>query len=188
MEATGQAVDDEESRNESRRPSGDIEMADEGNIENLDASRDRAAPSEVSRKSGASNLSRFSAQNAPSRQSVLEYRVDLKKLKDAVAGTDSRQLKGSKAHSTNYISELSFDSLRFHYSNVIDAIMASNRRMNLYFRIAGINKGTTVSTIFGEKYKAYNAYHDSLLHNKLRIEKEINYYWTYVKEHIDVDH
>ena len=104
-----------------------------------------------------------------------------------MAGTD-RQHKGAKAYSTNYISELSFDSLRFHYSNVIDAIMASNRRMNLYFRIAGINKGTTVSTIFGEKYKAYNAYHDSLLHNKLRIEKEINYYWTYVKEHIDVDH
>jgi len=93
LEATGQAVEDEESRNESRRPSGDIEMADEVDMENLDASRDRAAPSEVSRKSGASNLSRFSAQNAPSRQSVLEYRVDLKKLKNAVAGTDSRQRK-----------------------------------------------------------------------------------------------
>lgn len=65
--------------------------------------------------------------------------------------------------------------------------MASNRRMNLYFRIAGINKGSLVSTIFAEKYKAYNAYHDSLLRNKLRIEKEINFYWTYVKEHIDVD-
>jgi len=77
LEATGQAAEDEESRSESRRPSGDVEMA-----ENLDASRDRAAPSEVSRRSGASNLSRFSAQNAPSRQSVLEYRVDLKKDKD----------------------------------------------------------------------------------------------------------
>lgn len=59
--------------------------------------------------------------------------------------------------------------------------------MNLYFRIAGINKGSLVSTIFADKYKAYNAYHDSLLRNKLRIEKEINFYWTYVKEHVDVD-
>lgn len=59
--------------------------------------------------------------------------------------------------------------------------------MNMYFRIAGTNKASLTSQIYAERYKKYNAYHDSLLHNKLLIEKEINFYWTYVKEHVDVD-
>jgi hypothetical protein len=89
--------------------------------------------------------------------------------------------KDQKANSVNYYAEISFDSLRFQYSNVIEAIIKSNMRMNMYFRIAAINKGSLLSKIYTEKYKSYNAYHDSLLHNKLEIEKEINNYWKYVK-------
>jgi len=80
-------------------------------------------------------------------------------------------LKGLKVNSNNYFSEISFDSLRFQYSNVIEGILVSNKRMNLYFRIAGINKGSLVSEIFAEKYKMHQAYHNSLIVNKLYIEK-----------------
>lgn len=66
-------------------------------------------------------------------------------MKSTMIGDDKLSIKGLKANSANYYAELSFDSLRFQYSNVIEAIIQSNRRMNMYFRIAGINKGSLLS-------------------------------------------
>jgi hypothetical protein len=65
--------------------------------------------------------------------------------------------------SMNYYNEVSFDSLRFHYSNVIEAIIASNRRMNLYFRVAGVNKNSKMCEIFADKYKKFEKYHNMLI-------------------------
>ena len=59
--------------------------------------------------------------------------------------------------------------------------------MNLYFRVAGINKGSLMCDIFAEKYKKFNSYHNSLLCNKISIEKQIHFYWNYVKENVDID-
>ncbi len=73
--------------------------------------------------------------------------------------------------SANYYAEVSFDSLRFHYSNTIHDIIESNRRMNLFFRVAGVNKNSVMSLLFAEKYKAHHQYHNALLKNKLNIEK-----------------
>ena len=89
--------------------------------------------------------------------------------------------------SSNYFNEISFDSLRFQYSNIIAAINQSNRRMNMFYRVAGVNKNSLISSIFIEKYRNHQPYHDQLLNIKLSIEKAIHYYWNYVKENVDVD-
>lgn len=62
--------------------------------------------------------------------------------------------------SHNYFEEVSFDTLRFEYSNIIAAIIDSNRRLNLYFRVAGINKNSHMCEIFFKKYLEFQEYHD----------------------------
>ena len=57
----------------------------------------------------------------------------------------------------------------------------------MYFRIAGVNKGSLMADIFTEKYKAHQNYHNGLLCNKLSIEKQIHFYWHFVKENVDID-
>ena len=59
--------------------------------------------------------------------------------------------------------------------------------MNLYFRVAGINKNQRMCKVFADKYKAYESYHNMLIQNKLDIEKQIYYYWHFIKENVDVE-
>lgn len=73
--------------------------------------------------------------------------------------------------SNNYYAEISFDSLRFHYSSILDLLIQSNRRLNLYLRIASVNKNSAMSKVFMKKYKEFEKYHDMLIHNKVEMEK-----------------
>ena len=127
-------------------------------------------------------LSKASSPGTPSRQSVLQFAFD----KDNTEN-NHLSLKGTKMISNNYFNEISFDSLRFQYSNIIASINQSNRRMNLYFRVAGVNKNSKMGNIFLEKYNLYQTYHNQLLSVKLQIEKVIHYYWNYVKENVDIE-
>lgn len=94
-------------------------------------------------------------------------------------------MRGSKVSSNNYYGEVSFDTLRFHYSNIIEAIIKSNRRLNLYWRVSRVNSNSQMCEIFSEKYHAHMTYHDMLISNKLNIEKQIHFYWNYIKENVD---
>lgn len=139
-------------------------------------------------QSVGTSVSKFSQQSAPSRQSVIQFQLDFNKVRNSVVGEKNKlSVQGLKANSENYFAEISFDSLRFQYCNVIEAIVQSNRRMNLYFRVAGVNKGSLMCEVFAEKYRSFQAFHNALLSNKLAIEKQIHFYWTYVKENVDVD-
>ena len=62
--------------------------------------------------------------------------------------------------------------------------MGSNERLNLYFRLAGINKGQKISQIFANKYEKFIKFHQALIENKEKIEYLIDYYYGYVNEHI----
>ena len=89
--------------------------------------------------------------------------------------------------SMQYFQQISFDSLRFHYSNTINELVKCKQRLNLYFRIAGINKGSEISRVFHEKFKSLKAYYDQKHRTKTEIEREIFFYWSFAKENVDVE-
>lgn len=119
---------------------------------------------------------------SPSRQAVIQFTSAAKGSVE-----EYLSLKGTKMASLNYFSEITFDSLRFHYSNVIEAIIASNKRLNLYMRISNVNKEAKMCEVFARKYADFERYHNMLLQNKLDIEKQIYYYWNYIRENVDVE-
>lgn len=159
-------------------------------LENAQESNDVEVANNLDRqsvRSGASSASRASSSSVPSRQAVIQFQIDLHQFKSKLPHGDNLSLHGLKVASTNYFAEVSFDCLRFQYASLLSNLVEGKRRLNLYFRIAGINKGSLMSEIFADKFKSFRAYYGSLLFNKAQIEKEIFFYWSYVKENVDVD-
>ena len=45
------------------------------------------------------------------------------------------------------------------YANTVEYLIETNQRLNLYYRVAGINKGKPLSRIFAKKYESFLGYH-----------------------------
>ena len=89
-----------------------------------------------------------------------------------------------KVASKNFYAEIDFDTLLFQYTQLVEFLVASNQRLNLYFRLAGINKGKQISQIFARKYESFMSFHLGMVENKEKIEYLIDYYYGFVNENI----
>ena len=65
---------------------------------------------------------------------------------------------------------------------IYDQILEVHDRYLLYFRIANINQGAPIGTIFRRKHENVEIYIKSLFAQKKKIESQIDFYYKYVQE------
>mmetsp|Transcript_24374 Transcript_24374/g.37764 ORF Transcript_24374/g.37764 Transcript_24374/m.37764 type:complete len:377 (-) Transcript_24374:476-1606(-) len=158
---------------------GEIELAN-----NLDKfSNDPMSIGNIS----LSDYSSVQSQHSASRQDVIQYQMNLDNWKHALAGVYNSKFstEGMKVSSTNFFQEIKFESLRFLYESTIEEVIQAMKRTNFYFRIAGINKDSKLGKIFLKKHEEFRRYYFSLMRNRQRIEKEIDFYCDYIEKHVD---
>lgn len=114
----------------------------------------------------------------------VEYKCDMSIWSSKLCRKKPESMLEMKVASNNFFAEIDFDTLLFLYTQLVELLVASNQRLNLYFRLAGTNKGQQISHIFARKYESFMSFHLSMVENKEKMEYLIDYYYNFVTEKI----